>query len=137
MVMDNQQGSLALHPIPSHKDYCVDDLGNIYSKKFNKLNLLKPHLHKARGNKKYLRIKVAGKLHLVHRLVASTIKGEALEQSEVVNHLDGNTCNNSRSNLEVISHKENVAHAVANSLYCQGDDWYKARNLQRLGSLKS
>lgn len=47
----------------------------------------------------------------VHRLVAGAFIRE-LEESEVVNHMDGNRQNNALSNLEIVSHKENIQHAI-------------------------
>lgn len=125
--MDNQQEStLLVHPLDS--DYFVSVDGKIYSKKRgNKLKELKQHLHKGRGRKPYLRVRVMGRLFLVHRFIACLIIGREIRADEQVNHLDGDTLNNNLDNLEVVSFKENVAHAVVNNLYCSGEDWYAAR----------
>ena len=47
--------------------------------------------------------------HKVHRLVASTYLGDI--DGMTVNHIDGNKLNNHVSNLEIITHYENMQHA--------------------------
>jgi hypothetical protein len=129
--MGDQQGSLNetdLIPIPMLYDYYTDSIGNLFStKRSSNARKLKQHLHKARGNKRYKRVKIAGKTQLVHRVIAQVLVSRQLTQLEVVNHIDGNTLNNQLSNLEVVSHRDNVRHAVQNGLYCSGREWYKAR----------
>jgi len=46
----------------------------------------------------------------VHRLVINSFVGETPIGCEV-NHIDGNKLNNKLSNLEFVSHKENMRHA--------------------------
>lgn len=75
-----------------------------------------------------MRVKVGNKLWLKHRFIASVLIGRPLENSEVVNHKDGNPMNNNLDNLEVVSQKENVQHAVNQGLYCSGQEWHDARN---------
>lgn len=48
---------------------------------------------------------------LIHRLVAETFLGYPGDQYEV-NHIDGNRYNNDISNLEWITHTENMKHGV-------------------------
>lgn len=55
---------------------------------------------------------------LVHRLVATAWIGE-IEKGLTVNHIDGNKKNNEVTNLEIISHKENIQHAWENGM-CEG-----------------
>lgn len=118
-----------LHKIPEFNDYLCDEDGNIFSTKFGKLRKLKPHLHKARGKKFYLRVKISKCLQLVHRLVASAKYGRQLSSDEYVNHINAITEDNRFENIEIVSHEENVRHAVANNLYCTGEAWYLARGL--------
>ena len=131
--MDNQQESLTkekLIPIPEKPNYFIDKDGNIYSTVRTKIpRKLTPHKHWGRSRNPYERIRLAGSLILVHRVVASVTIGRQLNSQEVVNHKDGNTLNNRIENLEVVSHKENVRHAVENNLYCSGESWYKARGI--------
>ena len=56
------------------------------------------------------------KNYLVHRLVAKYFI-ENTYNKEQVNHIDGNKLNNHYSNLEWVTGKENMAHAIANGLY--------------------
>lgn len=126
--MGNQQVSLDLIPIPIGNNYYCDVVGNIYSTNRGKLKVLSSYTHY--GNKSrnpYKRVKLAGKLYLVHRLVLAAHLGRPLKRDELVNHLDGNGANNALSNLELVTHKQNVAHAKENGLYCSGREWYKAR----------
>lgn len=127
--MDNQQIK-TLHAIPNFTGYFCNEFGEIYStNKGKSLRKLKPHLTKGRGTKPYLRMKVKGKLYLVHRLVVSAKYGRPLNDGEFVNHINAETTDNSFNNLEIVSHKENVKHAVHNDLYCSGTEWYLARGL--------
>ena len=119
--------------IPGMSGYWVDSVGNIFSNKRGKIKQLKPFKHKARGSKLYLRVKINGKLQLVHRVCASAYFSIHIEDIDTVNHVDADTLNNALGNLELASHREQVAHAVQNGLYCAGDAWYKARGLSRDG----
>ena len=130
--MGDQQGSLNrqdLMEIPGHPGYFVDANGCIISLKRAKEKTITPCNHKARGGKTYCRVKVGGGSHLAHRLIASAKTGRRLLPGEVVNHINGDTKDNHPSNLEVVSHRDNVKHAVENALYCSGEDWYKARGM--------
>jgi len=53
---------------------------------------------------------------LVHRLVAESFKDKKVNQ-DFVNHIDCIKSNNYASNLEWVSHAENVRHAFANNRY--------------------
>lgn len=52
---------------------------------------------------------------LVHRLVANEFLGMPGDGYEV-NHIDGNRYNNNVSNLEWVTHRENMIHAVKHGL---------------------
>lgn len=129
--MGNQQVSLELIPIPEMDKYFVDKSGKIYSTNRGTLKEMTCYEHFGRSKNPYLRVKMRGKLYLAYRIIMSVIIGRELLSSEFVNHKNGNTTDNSIDNLEVVSHKENVAHAVANNLYQSGEEWYKSRKLQR------
>ena len=47
----------------------------------------------------------------VHRVVYSYFRGKIPEGMQI-NHIDGNTLNNSLSNLEVVSPSDNIRHAI-------------------------
>lgn len=53
---------------------------------------------------------------VVHRLVAEAWVGRPSGEKLEVNHIDGNKLHNSSSNLEWVTRKQNVAHAIANGL---------------------
>lgn len=55
----------------------------------------------------YLMVRIDGKTIKVHRAVALAFIGERLANTEV-RHLDGNSLNNTLSNLEYGSHSENI-----------------------------
>ena len=56
-----------------------------------------------------------GKKFRIHRLVAETFIPNTLGK-EQVNHIDGDTKNNCVSNLEWVTPKENIRHAIENDL---------------------
>ena len=129
--MGNQQVShveQSLYQVPDLCNYFVDVFGNLFSTVRNiKPKQLKPYQHYGKSKNPYLRVRIGGSLQLVHRVVASAKLGRPLESHEVVNHLNGDTLDNSMSNLEVVTHRENVRHAVENKLYCSGSAWHSAR----------
>lgn len=104
--------------LDDYPDYRVRSNGDIYA--LYQCKVLKP----ATTRDGYLQVSVTHKdgtkkSQLVHRLVAYAF----LEQPEdtddriSVNHIDGNKKNNSVDNLEFITHKKNMEHAVATGLY--------------------
>lgn len=53
------------------------------------------------------------KRYLIHRIVASHFISD-IKDGLVVNHIDGNRRNNNVSNLEVVSHFDNIRHGRTN-----------------------
>lgn len=99
--------------ISDYPNYEVSNLGNVRNKKTGKV--LKPLRH----NKGYLQVTLCKerkhKQCLVHRLVSTAFIPNP-ENKKEVNHLDGNKTNNCVSNLEWVSHSENIIHSFRTGL---------------------
>lgn len=54
--------------------------------------------------------------HLVHRLIAKTFLGLDDLSALEVNHIDGNRHNNQVTNLEIVTHQQNIDHSVSTGL---------------------
>lgn len=67
------------------------------------------------SNRGYLRVTILHKKYSIHRLVATYFVANP-NNSDVVNHIDGNKQNNIYTNLEWVSYKENINHALKNGL---------------------
>jgi hypothetical protein len=108
-----------LEPIPSAPDYCISKEGMVVS--------LKPG-SKRYGKPKKLRVSIDGYLKVkinkqyvpLHRLLAETFIPTINYRTKQVNHKDGNKLNNSLSNLEWVSQRENLHHAMDNGLHAWG-----------------
>lgn len=118
--------------------YQVSNLGNVRSvdrivrqsncTRVMKGKLLSPAISGGHYYTVVLSNKDNRKSYTVHRLVAENfIKND--DKSNVVNHIDGNKLNNNVSNLEFITHKENMKHAIElglwNPAYWQGKERLK------------
>lgn len=95
--------------IADAKGYEASNHGNIRNAKT--LRLLKQHV----GNDGYLRIQIAGKTRLVHRIIADTFLLKPVGK-EFVNHIDGNKLNCRADNLEWVTRSENMQHAYNHGL---------------------
>lgn len=92
--------------------YFVDEDGNVYwqyQSNFKAMN------HQITDNG-YRYVQVGGHRHLVHRLIAKAYLPNP-ENKRCVNHIDGNKLNNAVSNLEWVTHSENMRHAVDTGLW--------------------
>lgn len=102
--------------IPNSKNYFVCEDGFVYRNgrrlQTNRDTYLTVKISYEDGTKKD---------YFVHRLVALMFIPNP-ENKPVVNHIDGNKQNNSVSNLEWVTHKENALHAVALGLRKRGVD---------------
>jgi hypothetical protein len=95
--------------LKDYPGYSIDSRGNVYSTKKGSSKLLKPQLDKTTG---YLYVNLyKDKMYRksVHRLLLTTFTSPLGEY--IVNHKDGNKCNNNLSNLEWVTYSENGKHA--------------------------
>ena len=68
--------------------------------------------YEASSGRGYLRAKINGKKHSVHRLVAlAFLPPPPSEMHTQVNHIDGNPANNRADNLEWVTRSENIRHS--------------------------
>lgn len=86
-----------------YRGYLVYTDGRVQNK--TTLKFLKPRITGAG----YLSVKIKGKSEYMHRLVATLFLTKPLGKE--VNHKDGNKQNNCLSNLEWVTHQENMRHA--------------------------
>jgi hypothetical protein len=97
-----------MHKGVDFSNYHINEYGDIKNIITNKILCPYAHLN-------YSKISIQNKLFLVHRLVASTFI-ENPNNYEIVNHKDRDRSNNHVSNLEWVTHKENMEHALAKSV---------------------
>ena len=95
-------------PIKNYEDYLVNENGDIFSKKSNKL--LKPR--ESKNGYLYVILYTNGKPKTlkIHRLVAMTFLNNSNNLPQV-NHIDGNKLNNNVDNLEWCTATQNNKHA--------------------------
>jgi len=110
--------------IPSCELHQVRSLGKVRSKphegfaKGRKTTRLFPGktLTPQKSNKGYLHVTIKGVTRDVHKMVAIAFLGSHSGRQSQVNHKDGDKTNNAVSNLEVVTSKENIAHAERTGL---------------------
>lgn len=100
-------------PIKNYEDYLVNENGDVFSKKNNKL--LKPRESKNGYLKITLYKNGKCKTFSIHRLVALAHLNNP-NNYPVINHKDGNKLNNNISNLEWCTVSQNIKHAFDNGL---------------------
>lgn len=100
--------------VPNYEGlYSVSNLGEVKSLRFNKLLKQSPHI--VTGYQRVsLTVKGSSKVFYIHRLVMEVFIGrkDGLE----VNHIDGDKNNNKLTNLEWVTHHENIKHSHAMGL---------------------
>lgn len=92
-----------------NSNYLVSKDGQVYNTKTS--ILLKPSLTSAGYKRCTLRIDGQNKSTFVHRMVVECWIDPNLKQSDIINHIDGNTQNNNYTNLEVCDKSENSMYA--------------------------
>ena len=104
--------------IDEYENYQISSWGRVYSKERHK------YLIPETTEKGYLRVDLnkggVRKHYKVHRLVAGEFIPNPLGKPQV-NHIDGNKKNNSVSNLEWVTNRENYDHARAMRLSKKGE----------------
>lgn len=91
--------------------YVVDDTGNVISYAYDKQRTLKPQ-RASQSLKGYYQVRLFneeypnGRLQYVHRLVWETFKGK-IPKGKEIDHIDGDTKNNSLENLQVLNPRDN------------------------------
>ena len=110
------------------ENYFIDSLSfKVYSNKTGIMKELKQSYVRdirKKSPKPYVQVGVKG-CSLLHRLIADTfIK---CVDGLTVNHIDGNTLNNTITNLEVVTIQENQEHARANGLLASGEKHGKCK----------
>jgi hypothetical protein len=89
--------------------YAVTDDGRVWSYKTSQW--LKP----ATTSRGYPCVRLHGKTHSVHRLVAAAFCNNA-DNKDCVNHINGDKSDNRAENLEWVTHSENHKHAFDTGL---------------------
>lgn len=97
----------------TQEEYAISNLGNVRSYKHKKCKILKPCIN-SRG---YYTVGINGKSYNVHSLVAKTFKPLPYIKGLVINHIDGNKLNNNVNNLEWVTPKYNINHAILNGRF--------------------
>ena len=98
--------------------YIVTEDGRVFCMRFHRgesWGLLKRYLNPSARCGGYYHVNINGRPRAVHRLVAEAFLERKRRGCEV-NHKDGNKLNNHVSNLEWVSHLENVRHAYRTGL---------------------
>lgn len=106
--------------IKNHPTYEVSELGEIRNRKTK--HVIKPRL----SDRGYLKIQLNRKTYRVHRLVAQSFIDNPLNLPEV-NHKDGDKTNNTVSNLEWVSKKENIQHSFRMGLNNRWEKHFRSR----------
>lgn len=127
-------------PIPNYEDtYEVSSLGNVRSVNrivwhprgytmFLKGKVLKP----SKGTNGYLTVILCKdgvtRACMIHLLVAYTfLRHNNSNPDAIVNHKNGKKTDNSISNIEIVTHKENSQHALKNGLIKSGEKAPRAK----------
>lgn len=118
--------------IKGYPDYMVSDEGQVYSMKSKRLLTISKH------SNGYMRVSLSekGRLKtmLIHRLVYETFAG-SIPKGYEVNHKDEDKSNNQFTNLELLTHKDNINFGTRNQRARQNNmkwDNFRQNRLRRL-----
>lgn len=110
--------------VKNYNEYIIYSDGRVFSDKSNKF--LKHNIHPRSGYHSVSLCKDGVvKSFSIHFLVASHFVGEILEKKEI-NHIDGNKSNNHFSNLEIVTHAQNMKHAKKLRLIRSGENHHSS-----------
>lgn len=108
--------------IPGLSDYQVSNFGRIrsnsrtiFTKKYHKGKFIPGQILKLPILQGYHKVTIFRKFYTPHRLVALLFVPNP-ENKPDINHKDGNKLNNHFSNLEWVTHRENIQHAYDTGL---------------------
>jgi hypothetical protein len=111
-----------IHTHPIYSDYGCDELGNVYSLKFNKIKKLKP----AKNGKGYLIFDISYNNkqfhkrvhHFVYECITKLIPNWSNKSADgiTINHIDSNRINNKIDNLEIKTLRENLQLKECNKI---------------------
>ena len=105
-------------PVPDANEYLVDINGEVYSTKVGRVLLPQMSIHG------YLQVNLNGTLRKVHEVVLTTFKGVRPE-GMVGRHLDGDSLNNDKSNLEWGTPSQNtqdqIKHGTMRNMFPKGE----------------
>src|ERR1700679_2565348 len=93
------------------KRYSVNEFGQVVSHKFNKEKILRSSCCNG-----YRTVNLEGKRFYIHRLVAMMFLND-WNNKLCVNHKNGIKDDNRSNNLEMVTHSQNMLHAVSLGLY--------------------
>lgn len=82
------------------------------------------------GKNFYAAHRYAHKTTYLHRAILSRLLGRELVKGEVVDHIDGDGLNNTRSNLRLATQSQNMGNqgrSIANTSGFKGVSWHKGR----------
>ena len=117
-------------PIKEFEDYAVSELGTVKSFKRKTPKIIIGSKGKPGYRVVHLKGENYKKQEYIHHLVLKTFT-KSLDKTLVTNHKDGNKLNNNITNLEQVSHKENINHAFKIGLHPLADQRYNTKILSK------
>jgi hypothetical protein len=115
-------------------DYEITKEGKVYSLKHNKRNEIFGYIDKYGYRRVIIYENGKRKKHLVHRLVVEKYISNP-NQLPQVNHKDGNKLNNNVENLEWVTAKENIQHAIKLGLRTAGNEKITEKQVKEIRKL--